>query len=85
MSRNAFPGLEREYDENKAYREQVEHERNQKPCTCPAYPFPHRQDSGKCRELYNASKVEPIEDFYSEYAIRGLFAPVNYTPIRNPL
>ena len=25
-----------------------------KPCTCEAYRFPHRLDSGKCRALYNA-------------------------------
>ena len=24
-----------------------------KPCRCHAYSFPHRLDSGKCRELYN--------------------------------
>jgi hypothetical protein len=29
-----------------------------KPCTCEAYPFPHRLDSGKCRELYNETPVE---------------------------
>lgn len=29
-----------------------------KPCRCAAYKFPHRLDSGKCRELYNAPEQD---------------------------
>lgn len=32
-----------------------------KPCTCAAYGFPHRLDSGKCRELYNAQEEETAD------------------------
>jgi len=42
-----------------------------KPCRCPAYPFPHRLDSAKCKELYDSGsektyenyKVEAVRDF----------------------
>lgn len=32
-----------------------------KPCNCSAYKFPHRIDSGACRELYNHADIS--EDF----------------------
>ena len=32
-----------------------------KPCNCDAYKFPHRLDSGKCKELYNHSDIS--EDY----------------------
>ncbi len=35
-----------------------------KPCDCSAYAFPHRLDSGKCREQYNNQTVEPIGNSY---------------------
>ena len=33
-----------------------------KPCDCSAYKFPHRLDSGKCRELYNNTPLN-ISDY----------------------
>ena len=40
-------------------------------CTCPAYNFPHRMDSGKCREMYNEQAPEESEA-EQYYAQRGL-------------
>lgn len=36
-----------------------------KVCKCEAYSFPHRLDSGKCRELYNQKAQE--EDEWERY------------------
>jgi hypothetical protein len=35
--------------------------KGEKVCNCPAYPFVHRLDSGKCKELYN--NTPPEEDY----------------------
>lgn len=34
-----------------SWAEQEERRRKQKPCNCPAYPFPHRSGSKACAEL----------------------------------
>lgn len=34
-----------------------------KVCNCSAYNFPHRLDSGKCRELYNSNSDESYREF----------------------
>ena len=40
-----------------------------KPCKCGAYPFPHRLDSGKCRDLYNETDTEeqPVVSYTNDY------------------
>ena len=37
-----------------------------KPCTCPAYKFPHRLDSAKCKELYDGGSAETYENYKAE-------------------
>jgi len=54
--------------------------RKQITCNCEAYKFPHRLDSGKCRELYNNTPFEPIEpmrekDSLDSLGLRSEFAP----------
>ncbi len=50
--------------------------RKQITCNCEAYKFPHRLDSGKCRELYNETQVQPIEkDSIDSLGLRSLFMP----------
>jgi len=44
---------------------------NKQVCRCEAYKFPHRLDSGKCRELYNEQAKQEAED-ERYYASRGL-------------
>lgn len=52
--------------------------RNQITCTCQAYDFPHRLDSGQCRRFYNAEPIEPRErDSVESLGLRSLFAPDN--------
>lgn len=54
--------------------------RKPKPCTCKAYPFPHRLDGGKCKDLYNS---EPLEkDSLDSLGLISLFAPDNRQPLR---
>lgn len=43
----------------------------QKTCNCAAYAFPHRLDSGKCRELYNEECEREAKEF-QYYETRGL-------------
>ena len=55
------------------------------PCRCAAYPFPHRQDSKACRELYNSeleAGYEKTPDSVDSLGLRSLFAPVNTQPLR---
>lgn len=40
-------------------------------CHCAAYRFPHRLDSGKCRELYNESAKEQ-QDWDAYFAQRSV-------------
>lgn len=83
MSRNAFNQLERDYDADIAYKQQVAHERNQPPCRCPAYSFPHRKDSKACRELYNSQQDAGYEpDTIQNLGLTSLFAPDNRQPMR---
>ena len=51
--------------------------RKQITCNCEAYSFPHRLDSGKCRELYNETPVEPMreKDSIASLGLRSLFEP----------
>lgn len=58
--------------------------RNQVTCNCEAYPFPHRLDGGKCRELYNEKEeVEYRErDSLDSLGLRSLFAPDNRETLR---
>jgi hypothetical protein len=42
-----------------------------KVCRCQAYSFPHRLDSGKCRELYNQEAKEEA-DWDRYFAQRGV-------------
>lgn len=35
-------------------------------CSCPAYPFVHRLDSGKCKELYDSGSDETYENYKAE-------------------
>ena len=46
--------------------------RKQITCRCAAYPWPHRLDSGKCRDLYNESKSEeqPLVSYTNDYFAR---------------
>lgn len=61
-----------------------QYKRKQTTCRCEAYPFPHRLDSGKCRELYNEKVKEEMraEDSLKSLGLVGLFAPDNSQPIR---
>ena len=66
----------------------AKYHRKPAPCRCAAYPFPHRKDSKACRELYNSeleAGYDAVPDTLDTLGLRSLFAPVNYTPIRNPL
>lgn len=54
--------------------------RKPKPCKCSAYNFPHRLDSGKCREQYNNEPVE--KDSYQSLGLVSLFQPDNRQPLR---
>lgn len=77
MSRNAFNELERDYDAAIHYRQQVAHEREQPPCRCSAYSFPHRKDSKACRELYNSELNAWYEpDSIESLGLRSLFEPI---------
>lgn len=58
----------------------IKPKRKQVTCTCEAYKFPHRLDSGKCRELYNQQATEP--DTLNSLGLVGLFTPDNSQPIR---
>ncbi len=54
--------------------------RKQTTCYCEAYPFPHRIDSGKCRELYNAeleAGYPKEKDSIESLGLRSLFEPTN--------
>lgn len=56
---------------------------NQTTCRCAAYPFPHRQDSKACRELYNSELEAGYEpDNLDNLGLRSLFAPDNSALIR---
>ena len=35
-------------------------------CTCPAYKFPHRLDSGECKVLYNSNSEQSYREFKAE-------------------
>lgn len=57
---------------------------NRPKCRCEAYHYPHTLGGGKCGDMQHAAKIERLEqapskpfDPYDEYAIRGLFAPLN--------
>lgn len=48
------------------------YKRKQVNCNCPAYPFVHRLDSGKCKTLYDSGseltyETYPAYDPYAEY------------------
>lgn len=61
----------------------IKRKRNQVTCRCEAYPWPHRQDGGKCREIYNASFESGYEkDSIDSLGLRSLFAPDNSQPLR---
>ena len=61
----------------------IKPKRKQVTCTCEAYTFPHRLDSGKCRELYNQKANEPVYiDNLQSLGLVGLFTPDNSQPIR---
>jgi len=49
--------------------------RKQVTCRCEAYAWPHRLDSGKCRELYNESHESGYEaDSIKSLGLTSLFA-----------
>lgn len=39
---------------------------NQTTCTCPAYNFPHRLDSGECKKIYNSDNSQSNREFKAE-------------------
>lgn len=41
---------------------QIKQKRKQVNCHCCAYPFVHRLDSGKCKELYNSNSEKSYQD-----------------------
>ena len=57
--------------------------RKQVTCRCEAYPWPHRKDGGKCRELYNASLESGYEaDSIKSLGLTSLFALDNRQLVR---